>query len=162
VQGAEGDFAVVVGADGDRGWSVEVEIAAIPYIISASTMRQRPISWHPAGAVAPSAASASAPDCRRQREGEGPADAVAATEPGLVLPGDGLEPAECLLDALADSRQRQRRALGLAAPPLTGALHKVLPMCPVQNVTYVSGRSLLSNIPFRRAFYADMSGRRAT
>src|SRR6188474_456404 len=37
------------------------------------------------------------------REGEGPADAVAASEPGLSLPADRLDPAERLLDALPDA-----------------------------------------------------------
>jgi hypothetical protein len=32
LQSAEGDLAVVVGSDGDRGSSAEIEIAAIPYI----------------------------------------------------------------------------------------------------------------------------------
>src|ERR1700722_1291068 len=35
-------------------------------------------------------------------QGKSPCDAITATEPGLLLPGDGLDPAECLLDALAD------------------------------------------------------------
>src|ERR1700685_1231040 len=35
-------------------------------------------------------------------EGKSPSDAFTATEPGLLLPGDRLDPAECLLDALAD------------------------------------------------------------
>ena len=45
-------------------------------------------------------------------EGEGPSDAVAAAEPGLLLPGDRLDPAERLLDALADAL-----ADGIAAVP---------------------------------------------
>jgi hypothetical protein len=36
-------------------------------------------------------------------EGKGPSDVITATEPGLLLPGDRLDPAECLLDALADA-----------------------------------------------------------
>src|SRR5450755_2302695 len=36
-------------------------------------------------------------------EGKSPSDAITATEPGLLLPGDRLDPAECLLDALADA-----------------------------------------------------------
>ena len=34
------------------------------------------------------------------REGEGPSDTIAAAEPGLLLPGHDLDPAECFLDAL--------------------------------------------------------------
>src|SRR5919106_2876927 len=45
-------------------------------------------------------------------EGEGPSDAVAAAELRLPLPGDGLDPAERLLDALADAL-----ADGIAAVP---------------------------------------------
>ncbi len=35
-------------------------------------------------------------------EGEGPADPLAPFEAGLTLAGDGLDPAEALLDPLAD------------------------------------------------------------
>jgi hypothetical protein len=45
-------------------------------------------------------------------EGKSPSDAIMATEPGLVLPDDRLNPAECLLDALADAL-----ADGIAAVP---------------------------------------------
>src|ERR1700728_1822934 len=45
-------------------------------------------------------------------EGEGPSDAIPATEPRLLLPGDRLDPAEGLLDALADAL-----ADGIAAMP---------------------------------------------
>src|SRR5215207_9506266 len=46
------------------------------------------------------------------RERERPSDAVAAAKPGLLLPGDRLDPAERLLDALADAL-----ADGVAAMP---------------------------------------------
>jgi hypothetical protein len=59
----------------------------------------------------PLSAWAAAPDCRR-RKGKSPSDAITATEPGRVLPGDRLDPAECLLDALADAL-----AFGIAAVP---------------------------------------------
>src|SRR5688572_4240750 len=36
-------------------------------------------------------------------EGKSPGDAITATEAGLLLTGDRLDPAECLLDALADT-----------------------------------------------------------
>src|SRR5215203_6211017 len=39
----------------------------------------------------------------RGSEGKGPSDAITAAEPGLLLPGNRLDPAECLLDALADA-----------------------------------------------------------
>src|SRR5687768_18595585 len=45
-------------------------------------------------------------------EGEGPSDAVAATEAGLVLAGNHLDPAERFLNALADTL-----ADGIAAVP---------------------------------------------
>src|SRR5450755_963554 len=45
-------------------------------------------------------------------QGKSPSDAITATEPGLLLPGDGLDPAECLFDALADAL-----ADGIAAVP---------------------------------------------
>jgi hypothetical protein len=45
-------------------------------------------------------------------EGEGPSDAVAATEAGLVLAGNHFDPAERFLSALADTL-----ADGMAAVP---------------------------------------------
>ena len=54
------------------------------------------ISWPPLSAWV------AAPDCRR-RQRRGPSDAITPAEPGLFLPGDRLDPAECLLDALADA-----------------------------------------------------------
>jgi hypothetical protein len=36
-------------------------------------------------------------------EGKSPSDTITATEPGLLLPGDRFDPAECLLDALANA-----------------------------------------------------------
>src|SRR5688500_20384439 len=41
-------------------------------------------------------------------EGEGPSDAVAATEAGLVLAGNHLDPAERFLNALADRSEERR------------------------------------------------------
>jgi hypothetical protein len=66
-------------------------------------IRQRPVNWQDAGAVMSMLprASAAAPDCRRQHEGEGPSGAV--PELGLFLPGDGLDPAERLPDTLAET-----------------------------------------------------------
>lgn len=46
-------------------------------------------------------ALAVAPDCRG--ECERPADPFAAPELGLILSGDGLDPAEAFLDFLADA-----------------------------------------------------------
>ncbi len=46
------------------------------------------------------------------REGEGPSNPVAATELRLVLPRNGLDPAERLLDPLADAQ-----ADGIAGMP---------------------------------------------
>src|SRR5262245_57176855 len=37
------------------------------------------------------------------REDKGPCDAITAAEASLLLPADRLDPAECLLDALADA-----------------------------------------------------------
>jgi hypothetical protein len=71
-------------------------------------MRQRPAkTLAKRGSLAisrpPLSAWAAAPDGRRRHEGKSPSDAVTATEPGLLLPRDRLDPAECLLDALADA-----------------------------------------------------------
>jgi hypothetical protein len=41
-------------------------------------------------------------------EGKSPCDAIAATEAGLLLNGDRLDPAECLLNALAISATSSR------------------------------------------------------
>src|ERR1700721_4309497 len=45
-------------------------------------------------------------------EDKSPSDTITATEPGLLLPGDRFDPAECLLDALANAL-----ADGIAAVP---------------------------------------------
>ena len=50
------------------------------------------------------------------REGEGPSDAVTPTELRLVLPCNGLDPAECLLDALADAQDDAIAAMARRAP----------------------------------------------
>jgi hypothetical protein len=73
--------------------------------MSASTIRQRRLSWQFAGA-----------SCRRRqqlrqprqivggcREAEGPPDAIASSKLGLLLSGDHLDPTEGFFDSLADA-----------------------------------------------------------
>src|ERR1700677_2112567 len=86
-------------------------------LMSISTMRRRPAkTLAKRGSLSisrpPLSASAAAPDCRRRQRSKSPSDAITATEPGLLLPGDRLDPAESLLDALADAL-----ADGIAAVP---------------------------------------------
>src|ERR1700677_3175771 len=86
-------------------------------LMSISTMRRRPAkTLAKRGSLSisrpPLSAWAAAPDCRRRQRSKSPSDAITATEPGLLLPGDRLDPAESLLDALADAL-----ADGIAAVP---------------------------------------------
>jgi hypothetical protein len=49
-------------------------------------------------------------------EGEGPSDALETAEPGLSLPGDGLDPAERFLDPLADAQADPIAAMARRSP----------------------------------------------
>jgi hypothetical protein len=73
-------------------------------------------------------------------EGKSPSDAITATEPGLLLPGDRLDPAECLLDALADAL-----ADGIAAVPgVRPSIAELRPLvfCATCGVTFIERSSL--------------------